>query len=593
MSGSYWGVGDKVNINQTDIEIKAEGNDSFQENQVIGVYIPPSIAFFSGRDTTLDFDVLVSYDVTGAAEPTKLCLDAQIGAQSLFSKCVVYAGNRQSVLETLNEYNSWVSVKYSYDTNDAIKSKRAMTEGCGEWTPASRGTMGTTKSMQNNHMFSPYEEQANKGLNPEATITGTSPYSQTFTKCSVSLPIHMGVFANSKKAFANLLTDGCYVEFTCAANSRVFRMMDSTTKNRKKCLNPIFHSIDGAGSQWTDANNGVQEVWTWPANNQTDPKHSCFSIGENVQFVNLDTGVAIAGSGGAGSLVITSIENGNAAAPIKYGLGNATGIDTTMNPAGALKFGVVSNAGSDASTLPEYTISNCRLRVRQLDLADYQKGMISKMKNGGVVEFDIPSVACGLQSAVSTDLQATINVPCNHSKARSIICMGTDATPYTTPNNMDSATTYQIDDLEPNPITTGGNAKETFSDRSGITGIGDFLDFYSFNIDGKIVPSRRIQTTNTAGRTKGINQGHLIELEKALQQSHNTPPRCFADYRNNFILGRALTLDTNTIYDGRGKDIRLLLSYEGSAPQKNKLWKIFVSHIKTISIKGDSINVLN
>ena len=91
----------------------------------------------------------------------------------------------------------------------------------------------------------------------------------------------------------------------------------------------------------------------------------------------------------------------------------------------------------------------------------------------------------------------------------------------------------------------------------------------------------------------GLNQGHIIELEKSLQQSHGVPPRCFADFRSNFLIGRALTLDESTIYDGRGKDIRLLLSYEGTAPQKNKLWKNFISHIKTISIRGDSIDVMN
>ena len=592
MSGSYWGVGDKVNINQTDIEITAEGNDSFQENQVIGIYIPPSVRYFSGRDCTLDFDVLISYDTTGAAEPTKLCLDGQIGAQSLFSKCVVYAGNRQTVLETLNEYSSWVSVKYSYDTNDAIKSKRALTEGCGEWTPASRGTMGSTKSVQNNHMFSPYMEQPNKGQAPNTTLDENN--TPDFVKASISMPIHMGCFSNSLKAHPNVLLDGCYVEFTCAANSRVFRMIDSTTKFRKAALNPIFHSRDGAGSQWTDANNVQTEFYTWPANNQSDVKHSPFSVGENVEFVNMSTGDAIESQGGAGVIVIDSIEVGTAAAPIKYTFAD-TGVDTTM--AGGLhRFAVVSNAGEDVDTLPEYTISNCRMVVRQLDVkepVDYEKGMIARMKNGGEIEFDIPSVACGLQSTVATDLQAVVNVPCEHAKARAIICMGTDSTPYSTPDAMDSNNTYLIDDLEPNPMTAASHRKENYSDRSGITGIGDYLTSYSFNIDGKIVPSRRIDTTLTAGKLFGLNQGHLIELEKALQQSHSTPPRCFADFRNNFLLGRALTLDEDTIYDGRDKDIRLLLSYESTAPDKNKLWKIFVSHIKTVTIKGDSINVAN
>ena len=401
-----------------------------------------------------------------------------------------------------------------------------------------------------------------------------------------------------------MLTDGCYVEFTCADNARVFRVMDSVASNRKKMLNPQFHSVDGAGTAWndTEADGAITEFYTWPANNQSNPQHSPFQVGETVQFLDLRDNTSIVAQNNTGVVgpdvlvTITGIEVGTAAAPVKYTFA-ATGVSVTM-AGGSHNYAVVSRAGLDATMLPTYTISNVRLKVRQLDIADYEKGMVQRMKTGGVVEFDLPSVACSLQSSVATDLQAVINIPCEHAKARSIICMPSDSTPYATEKNMDSSTTYLIDSLEPNFQRTTGTdptlaAKASFSDRSGITGIGDYLSYYSFNIDGKIVPSRRIETTNTAGKTMGLNQGHIIELEKSLQQSHGVPPRCFADFRSNFLIGRALTLDESTIYDGRGKDIRLLLSYEGTAPQKNKLWKNFISHIKTISIRGDSIDVMN
>ena len=587
MSGSYWGVSDKIQINQTDIEIKCEGQDQFQENQVIGIYIPPSVKFFSGKDCTLDFDVLINND---SAMKTRLCLDATTGAQSLFSKCVVYAGNRQTVLETLNDYNSWVSVKYSYDTNDAIRSRRALTEGCGEHTSASRGDVGTSKSIQNNFVFSQYQEQANKGADPTDTLTEEAP----FTKASVSLPIHMGVFANSTKAFPNILTDGCYLELTCASNQRVMRMMDGVCNNRRLCLNAMFGSLDGKGGTW-NAGSGQNAFYTMAYNNSSNPQHSAFSVGESLSFVRLVDGVVAVMSV---PLIITSIEDGNAPnEPVKINFTtpcspniNITQDAGNNNP----NFAIISLAGNDNTLLPEYTLSNVRLKVRQLDIAEYEKGMVGKMKNGGTVQFDIPSVACGLRSANQTDWMATIPIPCEHAKARSIICMPTDASVYTISEQMDSNHTYKIDDLEFNPFSTAEGIHK-FSDRTGISGIGDYLSYYSFNIDGKIVPSRRIDTNLTSGKTKGLNQGHLIELEKSLQQSHNTPPRSFVDFRNNFLIGRALTLDENTIYDGRGRDIQLNLAYQeqGNAPDKPKLWKCFVSHIKTVSIKGDSVNVQN
>ena len=69
----------------------------------------------------------------------------------------------------------------------------------------------------------------------------------------------------------------------------------------------------------------------------------------------------------------------------------------------------------------------------------------------------------------------------------------------------------------------------------------------------------------------------------------------FKDYKKNFIIGRALAMDANTIYTGIGVDTRLLLQYEGgdAASRVNTLWKNFVYHIKTISIKGDGLTILH
>ena len=69
-------------------------------------------------------------------------------------------------------------------------------------------------------------------------------------------------------------------------------------------------------------------------------------------------------------------------------------------------------------------------------------------------------------------------------------------------------------------------------------------------------------------------------------------PTSFSEYRDNFIVGRALTLDENRVYNGVGKEIRLNLKYEGDSPEKDKLWKIFIAHTKTLMIKGDDIIVV-
>ncbi len=69
----------------------------------------------------------------------------------------------------------------------------------------------------------------------------------------------------------------------------------------------------------------------------------------------------------------------------------------------------------------------------------------------------------------------------------------------------------------------------------------------------------------------------------------------FKEFKKNFIIGRALAMDANTIYTGIGVDTRLLLQYEGGTygDRVDTLWKNYVYHIKTISIKGDGISVLH
>ena len=667
MSGTYWSVGDKVDIGQTDVEIKCEGADQFKENQVIGIYVPPSVSFFSGKDTTLNFDVEIKYP---SGIPTKWAIDSVTGANGLFSKCVVYAGNRQTVLETLDHYSSWCSIKYGYDTNDSMKSRRAMVEGCGEWLPSSRGDMGSRKSIQNNHMYSPFIEQANFQGEPTATVSTAC----AFKKASVSIPIHMGMFANNSKAVPNVLMNGCYLELTCEANSRVFRVLDGTTQFRKPALNPTWFgvdsdenglgpstlatvSIDTAGTSYSNGTfidtaidstsgsgtgatlditvtagaitsvtvnkkgsgyapgdtlvpdsgvitggsalaltvasvgNTLSTFLTGPFNSQNDPQHSPFQVGEQVGFLQLSTGTTEEGDA---PIIITSIENGGSPNhPIKYNVSGSAGTTALVfNASPITQPDWVVYSVRASSVAPTYELSNVRMVVRQLSIEGYEAGVLSKMKSGGQILYDIPSVACVVASATKGELQASISIPCEHSKARSLLCMPTDnEKTYSVKENSDSASTYLIDSLEYNPQSEEF-AIDFRSDRSGVSGIGDSLSSYNFVIDQKIVPSRKVHTDKSSSKTLGMNADHIIELQNALQQSHGTPPRSVASFRSNFLVGRALTLDENTVYNGIGKDMRLLVRYEGSAPLHNKLWKNFISHVKTVSIQGDSINVM-
>ena len=47
--GTFFRADDKISLEQTDVRISAENGLSFSQNQTIGVYIPPSIKYFSGK----------------------------------------------------------------------------------------------------------------------------------------------------------------------------------------------------------------------------------------------------------------------------------------------------------------------------------------------------------------------------------------------------------------------------------------------------------------------------------------------------------------------------------------------------------------
>ena len=577
---SYWQAGDKITLPQTDVKITAEGPTNFQENNVIGIYIPPSIKYFSGKDCLLEFDVLLNGDAAHSAQ--RLCLDSQIGANSLFSMCRVYAGNRATLLEETDEYATMVGLKYSYDTNDSKRQSRALTEGCGAYTADGRGTFGTMKSTQNNMVSSPFYSTPNLLVDDDTDIT----VAPSQLKAKVSLQIHMGVFANNTKAFPNMLTDGCYVELTCASNRGVFRVLDGTTEKRSPQLNPEFGGIDAAGAP-VATGVAFTSIFSTNANAQIDAAHSPFVVGEELVLYNWKAGTFA--SFPAGCHITTIKTTGGV---VEYVLDDTalggsviTANDIPGTAAGLEGWVLVSRSNQVGASAwaPTYTISDVNLIIRRIDMgAQYENSMVGRMKEGGVIMFDIPSVQCHKQSILAGDVQATISLPIEHAKARSIINVPTDAAIYSTRVSTDGDGTYLV-------FTDDRNGSY-YSDRTGISGIGNNLSEYSYLLEGRIVPSRPITTSKSATTTGGVDANHLIELEKALQ-SAGIVPLSFQDYKKNFCIGRALTLDRNTIFDGRNKDCRLNVKYEGTAPPKDTLWKSYVFHIRTLAIRGNNISV--
>jgi len=238
---------------------------------------------------------------------------------------------------------------------------------------------------------------------------------------------------------------------------------------------------------------------------------------------------------------------------------------------------------------PSYEVKNSELVLQKIDVpAQYENEMMSKMKSGGTITYDFLSATNYKFSQLKGDVVASINLPINNARCKSIIGIPTDATRYTIQQVLTASDTYNI----VNQGTTNTDAtqdRRLQQQRVGLEGISDFLTDYQFIYDGRLQPSRRVNVEKTSSKT-AISQQHLIELDKALTQA-NIPARSLQRFNENFCIGRALSLG-NGVYDARNRDFQLQLNYGGTAPTKDKLWNFFVFHLRRMEVKGDNVSVV-
>ena len=95
---AFFNTQGKIHLDQSDIRISAENGLDFMAGQTIGVYIPPSVKYFSGKDSYLQCDVLIQNDLTNAGiGRTRLMLDAGCGDNALIQTCRVRRQPRDTI----------------------------------------------------------------------------------------------------------------------------------------------------------------------------------------------------------------------------------------------------------------------------------------------------------------------------------------------------------------------------------------------------------------------------------------------------------------------------------------------------------------
>ncbi len=590
---SYWTASDKIPVQQKSINIPAENGTDYIAGQEIRVRIDPTVKFFNPQDTTLQFDVQItppSYSTTGRDNlpcPTRLGLDAEIGAQCLIRSLRIHDSNGV-LLEEIDNYNTLVALKYDYHTNESLRNKRGLTEGSTQHRPETRGTQGNMKSQANDYYNNPYVKSDYTSATISASFTGSD-----FLTAKVELPLHSGILSNDK-IFPNMLLGGITVTLLLEDANKVFRQVDGAMRFRKLTLNPMFlDRKNPAGVNSSVPTNGsFSSMRLRQRNNIANSPFQCpFVVGEKLGFqrhVDGNASVVVFQNASHEPVIKNITTDGDY---IRINLNASVQVNGKGMNSGSESIFVFSKSVGDATNYdPIYTVSNVNLIVQQvMPPASYESTMMRKMKEGGTINYDFHSFTTYKFSQLSSDRVANIRFPINNARCKSILCVPTDATVYTSKENINASKTYIIDNFF-NTTQLNRPDFELRSNRSGLVGISDQVTSYQFLYDGRLQPNRQVSTTKTSSGIS-ISQQHMIELDKALSQAHING-HSMSKFNQNFVIGRALALG-DAVYDARNKDFSLQVNYEGStAPTKNKLWLSFVSHIRRIEVSGNSVQVI-
>jgi hypothetical protein len=587
---SFWESNEKIPIAQTKISVPAEHGLQYSPGNKCEFQLPPSLGFFQPKESYLNLSVKISKDPT--ADPTRLQLDAETGAQVLIRDVRIYSGGSgRQLLEEYQNYNTLVALKYDYETNDTLKAKRGLTEGATVFNEQQRFTTGMPNSQQNNLDQNPYFEPL-----PASGSFSTAWTNSSYQEVKALLPLHTGIFQNDK-IFPIAMTEGLVVEIIFEDARRVFRTLDQTNRYRHLQGNPFFHSTNGSNSGPDEpaANNAsaFTEFYVRRDNCQGwsgDIKAFPFVIGEEFRFINASTGVDN-----------PSIASGSTAAKIKrieYVGGTTNAIKVTVEGATGYRptakldqeHVMYSRSVLAATTYnPTYTITNAEFVVQKVEMpSGYTSKLSQMMKSGGVMNYDFVSATNYKISQLKSERVANLRLPLNQSRAKSVLCIPTDSSASGTKELLQTSGTYITDyDLESDSSTRAWNANR--SQRTGLVGCADELTSYQMFYDGKLNPNRKVFCSKISSKNS-IDQQPLIELEKGLTMG-GIRPFSMMKFRENFCIARALSLQ-NGVYDTRGKDFNLQVEYqEVAAPSVDKLWMCWCVHLRRIAISGSAITL--
>ena len=606
---SYWRNDEKIKVSQTQVSIPSTNGQSYsmiagQGTRRVDFEIPPSVKFMDGKNTYLAFDVKIGLN---GQDKTRLTLDPFIGGNAMIKnfRCYANTANRP-LLEEITEYNAKVQIQYSYDQDDSKRKMRALKEGCLIPTVKNRGTLGTSVSNNIDLSTNPY-------FKPE--LTANADWSDAnFVTAKITIPIHAGLFADSSKVFPCMLTNGLLIELDMEDPARYIKQLDSVNRNRRMQQNPIFNGVGAVGTDMAINNaSNHTEIFLARSNNIKSIETCPFVRGELIGICsktnpNSEAALTTTAAGAQAYLTIenisTEVSGGQTYVKLTCGefQNSDTGDGVNVTSGNFIIFSAAvdqyrtQNDDNTTQLIAKKTsypvkvdISNLELVVQQVSVDPrYESGMMSKIRSGGSIEIDIPSVTNYKHSLLASNRNATISLDVSNTRAKSLIVQASDA------NVLDSA------DLI-GGLSTCYDEETTTMDgrlhsiRSGQVGIIDRLTSFQLVIDDVVTPSQPC-VVSKINKGVSITAQPLVFLEQALKQA-GIEPTSFVDYNRNFLIGKAYALNNGVAnLNNKSNQLQLLYNEKTAAgvdlpSERNKLLYCWIFHLRRISIKGNSVVV--
>ncbi len=598
---SFWQAKDLIPVAQKKVSIQAENGLQYSLGQKIDFVIPASTGFMMPSETYLRMDVKVQCPSDSLGQMTKLQLDGETGVNVLVKDIRISSGGASNILlEEIQNANILTALRYDYESNDNMKAKRALTEGCQYKAVDTRGTRGCSDTVLNNVTSNAYYPKDDTAVNVSQSTAFKNADYQT-VKGLIKLPT--GIFQNDR-IFPLMMTDGLRVEIILEDATKSVRQLATVLRDQRVTANPMFHSLNGSNASggataWA-AGAPATSMYLQRANGVTSVATCPFVVGEKISLVDIasggvdygaDTHVTITRIIQEASATIGDGGTGAGNGLVRLDFASKSNANAAAVPALSDTVHVYSRSVIGHSTyVPTATVNNVELIVQQVTMPDgYTSKLMNSLKSGGVMNYDFLSFTNYKFSQQSTDRVVNIRLPLMNSRCKGALCIPVDSTVYTNKQALDVTSTAQFNEVISD---CGAGSLVNKSNRSGLVGIADHATEYQFIYDGQLNPNRKVPLSRQSdnGVQQAINQQVFIEQEKALHVC-GIDALSFEKWQENFFIGRAFTLG-NGVYDARGKDFNLQVEYlETTQPQKDKLWNCFIGHIRRIVVRGDGISL--